>query len=83
MGVTWSAIGFDWPWPADRITAHLLDSARAGAIFCLHDGRTLQSRPDISSTLGAVANFVSTLQDRGFRFETVSELVYAKAQPEA
>src|SRR6266481_1107311 len=47
MGVMWTTIAVDWKWPADRVIARLLNGAANGAIFCLHDGRTIDPHPDI------------------------------------
>ena len=46
-----------------------------GAIFCLHDGRTVEEHPDIRVTLEAMRQVIPRLADRGFHFETVSEIV--------
>jgi hypothetical protein len=43
--------------------------------MCLHDGRELQRAPDIRATLEAVARIVPILKERGFRFETVSQIL--------
>ena len=73
-GVMWTTIGRDWMWPEPRISSLLLKRADNGAIFCLHDGRTLQKAPDIRATLDAVETVLPLLQDRGLSFETVSQL---------
>ena len=75
LGVMWTAIGRDWRWPTRRIAQLLIRSARNGAIFCLHDGRTLQRAPDIQPTLDAVEYIIPVLKDRGFKFETVSQIL--------
>jgi len=73
--VLWSTIGKDWKWPVEAVASRLLAGARNGAIFCLHDGRTLQARPDIDTTLEAVARVIPMLRDQGFHFETVDEIL--------
>lgn len=75
MGVMWTAIGRDWKLRAETIAARLLGAARNGAIFCLHDGRELQPRPDVRETLEAVRRMIPELRARGFQFETVSEIL--------
>jgi peptidoglycan-N-acetylglucosamine deacetylase len=75
LGVMWTTIARDWRWPAARITRRLLDGASSGAIFCLHDGRNVQTDPDIRVTLEAAASVIPSLLDRGFRFETVSQIL--------
>ena len=74
-GVTWTVIGWDWAWPAPRISRRLISGAGNGAILCLHDGRTLQREPDIRATLEAVESVIPALQDRGFYFQTVSQIL--------
>jgi peptidoglycan-N-acetylglucosamine deacetylase len=75
LGVMWTALGVDWKLPVDRVASRLLRSAANGAIFCLHDGRELAQRPDISSTLGAVGRVLPVLIDRGFHFEKVTDIL--------
>lgn len=81
-GVMWTVIARDWKWPASRISQLLLENAANGAIFCLHDGRELQKAPDIQATLDAVKYVLPILKERGFRFETVSQLLSAEGQRE-
>ncbi len=73
-GVMWTAIGNDWKWPASRIADFLLQRATNGAIFCLHDGRELRSKPDIGATLEAVKSILPVFVERGFSLETVTEI---------
>jgi peptidoglycan/xylan/chitin deacetylase (PgdA/CDA1 family) len=74
-GVMWTTIGVDWKLPAKQIVTRLLRGARNGAIFCLHDGRLLQPRPDIRETIAAVQELIPILLDKGFHFEKVSEIL--------
>jgi peptidoglycan-N-acetylglucosamine deacetylase len=75
LGVMWTVIGFDWRWPADRVARHILSHAEPGGILCLHDGRGVDPKPDISATLKALRQIIPVLKDRGFYFETVSDLM--------
>ena len=75
LGVMWTGNGLDWKLPAGAIVRRLMKYARNGAIFCLHDGRLTQARPDIRPTLEAVRRLVPELSARGFRFETVSQIL--------
>jgi peptidoglycan/xylan/chitin deacetylase (PgdA/CDA1 family) len=75
MGVMWTILGRDWRWNAPRISALLTRQARAGDIICLHDGRDVQPAPNVDAMLAAVADAVPRLQQMGFRFETVSEIL--------
>jgi peptidoglycan/xylan/chitin deacetylase (PgdA/CDA1 family) len=76
-GVMWSIIGHDWRWKGPRIARLMVRNATNGSILCLHDGRGLAEAPDIRSTLYAVEYFVPKLQDMGYRFETLSEILCA------
>lgn len=73
-GAMWTAIGCDWKWPAPRVSQLLLRKASNGAIFCLHDGRRLEQAPNIRSTTDALTLLLPLLKERGFSFETVSDL---------
>ena len=73
-GVMWTVIGKDWKLPASRISELLLNRAANGAILCLHDGRGLRRAPDIRATIDAVEAILPVLMERGFSFETVSQL---------
>ena len=74
-GVMWTGIGLDWKLPPDRIAGRLLGYARKGAILCLHDGRGTRTRPDIEPMLEALRRLLPELAARGFRFETVSQIL--------
>ncbi len=75
LGVMWTAIGLDWKWPEQAVAARLIRAAKNGAILCLHDGRGLASKPDISATLGALRRLLPVLIDRGFHFERVTDIL--------
>jgi len=74
-GIMWSAIGRDWALNSAAVYQRLASGASNGAILCLHDGRELQSRPDISVTVEAVRRLVPALLERGYEFETVTRLL--------
>jgi len=75
MGVMWTSIALDWKWPAEQIVPRLLAGAKNGAIFCLHDGRGLEKRPQIGATLETVRQLLPKLREAGFHFEKVSEIL--------
>jgi peptidoglycan/xylan/chitin deacetylase (PgdA/CDA1 family) len=79
--VMWTAIGHDWRWEGPRVARLMIQRASNGSILCLHDGRALAEAPDIRSTLEAVEYFVPKLQDQGYKFETLSEILCAKSTP--
>ena len=74
-GVMWTVIARDWTLSADRIYQRLLRGASNGAILCLHDGRVTQTAPEIRAMLDAVERAIPGLKDRGFQFQTLSEMV--------
>ena len=75
--VMWTVLARDWKLPADRIARRLLKHASNGAIFCLHDGRELDARPDIAPTIEAVRRILPVLRERGWALVTLSELLGA------
>ena len=75
LGVMWTVIGHDWEWPAERIAETVLQHAAPGGIICLHDGRDVRPKPDITETLAAVRQIVPTLRALGYHFETVTSLL--------
>jgi peptidoglycan/xylan/chitin deacetylase (PgdA/CDA1 family) len=75
LSVMWTAIGLDWKLDASAVAARLLRAVAPGAILCLHDGRGVSIRPDIANTLEAVARLLPALAGRGYRFETLSEIL--------
>jgi peptidoglycan/xylan/chitin deacetylase (PgdA/CDA1 family) len=74
-GVMWTVLGRDWKLGAAGITRRLLGGACGGAILCLHDGRSVMPDPDITQTLEAVRRVIPALRDRGFQFETVTQIL--------
>jgi peptidoglycan/xylan/chitin deacetylase (PgdA/CDA1 family) len=75
MGVMWSVIGLDWKLAAPRIAERVLSRVRDGSIICLHDGRGTLKDPDARPTIEAVRRIVPALLEKGYHFETVSQLV--------
>jgi peptidoglycan-N-acetylglucosamine deacetylase len=76
LGVMWTTIAYDWRWPADYVARHVLAHACPGGIVCLHDGRGVNPKPDITATLDAVKRIVPVLKDQGYGFEIVSDLIH-------
>lgn len=75
LGVMWTVIGYDWRLPAGAVVKRVMRGIGNGAIICLHDGRAVSMHPDIRETLAAVRRLIPMLRDRGFQFETVSQLL--------
>jgi peptidoglycan/xylan/chitin deacetylase (PgdA/CDA1 family) len=73
--IMWSVIGFDWRLAEPRVTKHVVSHAHDGAIVVLHDGRGTLKDPDARATIEAVRHIVPALLEKGYHFETVSQLV--------
>lgn len=77
-GVMWSVLGLDWKLRAREVAARLERRAGPDAIICLHDGRETAAAPDISVTIEAVRRVIPRWVERGFQFETVSQILCPK-----
>jgi Predicted xylanase/chitin deacetylase len=75
LGVMWTVIGLDWKLGVADMSDRILKGACNGAIICLHDGREMAAAPDVSNTIEAVRYLVPELLDRGYQFETVTEIL--------
>jgi peptidoglycan/xylan/chitin deacetylase (PgdA/CDA1 family) len=75
LGVMWTVIGRDWKLPPRAIAARVVKAARNGAIICLHDGRNLSEQPDVRSSVEALKCILPALQEQGYQFETVSQIL--------
>jgi peptidoglycan-N-acetylglucosamine deacetylase len=75
LSVMWSVMGLDWKLAAPATAARVLAQAADGAIICLHDGRGTLRHPDTSPTIEAVRRIVPALLEKGYHFETVSQLL--------
>lgn len=80
-GVMWSIIGQDWKLPAAAIADRVISRVRGGDIICLHDGRGTLKDPDTRPTLEAVRRIVPELLEKGYYFETVSQLLCPMKSP--
>ena len=74
-GVMWSIIGRDWKLPAEYIATRILSRVQDGDIICLHDGRGTLKDPDVKPTLEAVRRALPILLEKGYHFETVTQLL--------
>lgn len=74
-GAMWTVIGLDWKLPAQAISARVMTRVTEGDIICLHDGRGTLKDPDISATVEAVRRMVPNLLEKGYHFETVTQLI--------
>jgi peptidoglycan/xylan/chitin deacetylase (PgdA/CDA1 family) len=75
LGVMWTVIGLDWKLSAEAICDRVLNAAGNGSIVCLHDGRGCSAQPDVYNSLEAVKRILPALLERGYHFETVSQIL--------
>ncbi len=71
----WTTLALDWKLPVERVVARLMRGAANGAILCLHDGRTLEARPNIRVTLESTRELLPKLMEQGFHFEKVTDIL--------
>jgi peptidoglycan/xylan/chitin deacetylase (PgdA/CDA1 family) len=74
LNVMWTVTGCDWILPAQEVFTHVSAGASPGGIVCLHDGRRLLVKPDIRHTVEAVRRLMPALLERGYCFQTVSQI---------
>jgi len=74
-GVMWTVLGRDWKLPAEAIAARVVTRVSDGCIICLHDGRGTLKDPDVTPTIEAVRRIVPNLLQKGYHFETVTQLL--------
>ena len=66
--IIWSVDSRDWHNPsAEKMAQRVISRTRSGSVVLFHEGR--------SNTLSALPLIIQGLQERGFRFVTVSELL--------
>jgi peptidoglycan/xylan/chitin deacetylase (PgdA/CDA1 family) len=69
--ITWDVDPTDWANPGSgAVYNRIVDAAQPGSIILMHDGGG-----DRSGTLAALPSIIDTLRGRGYRFETVTELL--------
>jgi peptidoglycan/xylan/chitin deacetylase (PgdA/CDA1 family) len=69
--IQWTIDPRDWALPGiSEIESNVITNARPGAIVELHDGGG-----DRSQTLAALPDIITTLEARGYRFVTVTQLL--------
>jgi peptidoglycan/xylan/chitin deacetylase (PgdA/CDA1 family) len=69
--ITWDVDPADWSTPGtSAIYSRIVDTAQPGSIVLMHDGGGNRSE-----TLVALPRVIDTLRSRGYRFETVTQLL--------
>jgi peptidoglycan-N-acetylglucosamine deacetylase len=69
--ITWDVDPSDWSNPGSgAVYSRVVGATQPGSIILMHDGGG-----DRSGTLAALPDIIDTLRARGYRFETVSELL--------
>jgi peptidoglycan/xylan/chitin deacetylase (PgdA/CDA1 family)/glycosyltransferase involved in cell wall biosynthesis len=77
IAVNWDAEGLDWQKSANarNITKRVLDEAQPGSIILLHDGDQTKNGADRSETVKALPGIIEGLQQRGYTFVTVPQML--------
>jgi peptidoglycan/xylan/chitin deacetylase (PgdA/CDA1 family) len=73
--VMWTGLGADWRLPGPAVARKLGRAASPGAILLLHDGRELQTRPGIASTVEALRLLLPRWRAEGYELTTLSALL--------
>ena len=69
--ITWDVDPMDWTTPGSgAVYSRIVGAAQPGSIILMHDGGG-----DRSGTLAALPSIIDTLRERGYSFETVSQLL--------
>jgi peptidoglycan-N-acetylglucosamine deacetylase len=69
--ITWDVDPADWSTPGSAaVYSRVVGAAQPGSIVLMHDGGG-----DRSGTLAALPSIIDTLRARGYRFDTVTELL--------
>ncbi|MGE5282089.1 MAG: polysaccharide deacetylase family protein [Chloroflexota bacterium] len=69
--ITWDVDPVDWSTPGSAaVYSRVVGAAQAGSIILMHDGGGPRG-----GTLAALPSIIDTLRARGYRFETVTELL--------
>jgi peptidoglycan/xylan/chitin deacetylase (PgdA/CDA1 family) len=69
--ITWDVDPADWSTPGSTaVYSRIVGAAQPGSIILMHDGGG-----DRSGTLAALPSIIDTLRARGYRFDTVTELL--------
>jgi peptidoglycan-N-acetylglucosamine deacetylase len=80
-GVMWTLIANDWSLRAYQIEKRLMRGMEPGAIICLHDGRELETDPDVSRTFEATKRYVPHVLGHRYRIKSLSEWSWPKNSP--
>ncbi|MCG7346134.1 polysaccharide deacetylase family protein [Sporosarcina sp. ACRSL] len=72
--IAWSVDSLDWQEdPPAVIASNVVDNIHSGAIILLHDGA--EASGDRTNTIEALRQIIPTLQEQGYEFVTVPELL--------
>ncbi|WP_332694421.1 polysaccharide deacetylase family protein [Halalkalibacter lacteus] len=72
--ISWSVDSLDWQEdPPEVIASNVLDIVHPGAIILMHDGADWDG--DRTNTIESLHQIIPTLQDQGYEFVTVPELL--------
>jgi len=75
VGVMWTTVARDWALQSDDIVKRCKAGTLNGAIFCFHDGRGIETKPDIRATVRALGELLPWWRDQGYGFECLANQV--------
>ncbi|MBB5173275.1 polysaccharide deacetylase family protein [Texcoconibacillus texcoconensis] len=77
--IGWTVDSLDWQeLPVDEITSNVVDNTHPGAIILMHDGGVEEQ--DLTNTIESLDRIIPELQEQGYEFVTVSELLNIPAE---
>jgi len=81
--VTWDNMTGDWKAnkSGEEIGQTIVQRAKPGSVIVLHDGRNSRPSYDRSQMLQALPFVIETLEERGFDFVTIPELLELEGEP--
>ncbi len=81
--VTWDNMTGDWKAnkSGEEIVQTITQRAKPGSVIVLHDGRDSRPSYNRSQMLQALPQIIGTLQQRGFDFVTMPELLESEGEP--
>ena len=81
--VTWDVMTNDWATNkcAKDIVHDIVSRVRPGSIIVMHDGRNGRDGFDRSQTLQALPQIIEVLQEQGFDFVSVPEIIQLEVNP--
>ena len=84
--IGWDVYTLDWRIPAPNglwLARGVIRDVRQGSIVLFHDGYTHATRHDVPETVTALRTLIPILQERGYTFVTIPELLQLSVQTDS